>query len=336
MTFNFKPATRQQTPLLLGIVGPSGGGKTYSALRLATGIQQVVGGEIAVIDTEARRSLHYANKFKFLHLDFEAPHGPDRYLEAIRAAVAAGARTIVVDSVSHEHEGSGGVLEWHEDELDRMAGEDYRKRESMTFIAWAKPKAARRRLINGLLQIRANFVFCFRAKEKIKMVKDERGKTKPVDAGWQAIAGDEFVYEMTDRFLLPPGVKGVPDVSPEAWATGVPKMPEEHAAIIGQGKPLDEAMGAALAQWAMGGATTPLAAKSTKGAFDVEGTMAAFATLGVTREQVTAYLGRAPAASDRQQLARWYREVQQSAAASHQAAQPEPEATGVFPAGEDI
>ena len=155
--FNFKHATRQQTPLLLGIVGPSGGGKTYSALRLATGIQSIVGGEIAVIDTEARRSLHYANKFKFLHLDFEPPHGPDRYLEAIQAAVSAGAKTIVVDSMSHEHEGSGGVLEWHETELDRMAGEDFRKREAMNFIAWAKPKASRRRLINGLLQINANF-----------------------------------------------------------------------------------------------------------------------------------------------------------------------------------
>jgi hypothetical protein len=336
MTFQFKPATRQQTPLLLGIVGPSGGGKTFSALRLATGIQQVVGGQIAVIDTEARRSLHYANRFKFLHLDFEAPHGPDRYLEAIKAAVQAGAKTIVVDSMSHEHEGSGGVLEWHEDELDRMAGEDYRKRESMTFIAWAKPKASRRRLINGLLQINANFVFCFRAKEKIKMVKDERGKTKPVDAGWQAIAGEEFVFEMTDRFLLPPGARGVPDLSQDAMSGGVPKMPDEHADIIGQGKPLDEAMGAALAQWAMGGATTPPAAKSTKGAFDATETLAAFAALGVTSEQVTAHLGHVPTASDRQQLARWYREVQQSAVSGHSSRpEPEPEVAGVS-AGEDI
>ena len=336
--FNFKPATRQQTPLLLGIVGPSGGGKTYSALRLATGIQSIVAGEIAVIDTEARRSLHYANKFKFLHLDFEPPHGPDRYLEAIQAAVSAGAKTIVVDSMSHEHEGSGGVLEWHETELDRMAGDDFRKREAMNFIAWAKPKACRRRLINGLLQINANFVFCFRAKEKIKMVKDERGKTKPVDAGWQAIAGEEFVYEMTDRFLLPPGVKGIPDLSPDAWATGVPKMPDEHANIIGQGKPLDEAMGAALAQWAMGGATTPPAAKTTKGAFNVEVTLAAFEKLGVTREQVTAHLGHAPTASDRQELVRWYRQVESAPAGDPPATAQEPAAARDLAAvaGEDI
>ena len=161
------------------------------------------------------------------------------------------------------------------------------------------------------------------------MVKDERGKTKPVDAGWQAIAGEEFVFEMTDRFLLPPGVRGVPDMSPEAMSGGVPKMPDEHASIIGQGKPLDEAMGAALAQWAMGGATTPPAAK-TKGAFNVEVTLAAFEKLGVTREQVTAHLGHVPTASDRQELVRWYREVESAPAGDPPAPAQEPAAARSF------
>ena len=302
MTFHFKPATREQTPLLIGLVGPSGGGKTYSALRLATGIQSIAGGQVAVIDTEARRALHYANKFKFLHLEFSPPHGPDRYLEALHAAVAAGAKTIVVDSMSHEHEGAGGVLEQHEQELDRLAGDDYRKREAMNFLAWAKPKAARRKLINGLLQLNANFVFCFRAKEKIKLVKVD-GKTKPMDAGWQAIAGDEFVYEMTDRFLLPPGAKGVPDLSPEAFETGVPKMPDEHIDIIGRGKPLDEAMGAALAKWAAGAPT-----------FDPTQLMAAFAALGLSAGEVTEHLGHEPGPTDRAELERWYREMKKAKA----------------------
>ncbi len=50
-------AVREQVPLLLGLMGPSGGGKTYSALRLAKGIQSVAGGDIYMIDTEARRGL---------------------------------------------------------------------------------------------------------------------------------------------------------------------------------------------------------------------------------------------------------------------------------------
>jgi hypothetical protein len=297
VTFHFKPAVREQTPLLIGLVGPSGSGKTYSGLRLCAGIQSVAGGDIAVIDTEARRALHYANKFKFKHLAFDPPHSPERYLEALQAAVAIGAKTIMVDSMSHEHEGAGGVLEQHEQELDRLAGDDYRKRDAMNFLAWAKPKAQRRKLINGLLQLNANFVFCFRAKEKIKLVKVD-GKTKPVDAGWQAIAGDEFVYEQTDRFLLPPGAQGVPDLSEEAFATGVPKMPDDHSEIIGHGKPLDEAMGAALARWAAGAPS-----------FDPAKLMAAFAALGVAAGEVTEHLGHEPIESDRAELERWYTEL---------------------------
>jgi energy-coupling factor transporter ATP-binding protein EcfA2 len=257
MTFTFRPAAREQTPLLIGLVGPSGSGKTYSALRLATGIQTVAGGKIAAIDTEARRMLHYADRFKFEYLEFGAPFSSERYLDALAAAVATEAKTIIVDSMSHEHEGAGGYLEYHSAELDRMAGEDWKKRNTMTFAAWIKPAGARRRLINGLLQLNANFVFCFRAKEKMKLVK-VGGKTEPVELGWQAIAGEEFVYEMTDRFLLPPGARGVPALDAEAMATGVPKMPEEHAPIIGSGNQLDEDMGAALARWAQG---TPAVAR---------------------------------------------------------------------------
>lgn len=262
--FTFRPATREQTPLLIGLVGPSGSGKTFSALRLATGIQSVVGGKIAALDTEARRMLHYAEKFKFDYLEFGAPFGSDRYLEAVEAAVSMGARTVIVDSMSHEHEGPGGYLEFHDAEVHRLMSEGgFKSQFAAQIPAWMKPSSRRRRMINGLLQIKANFIFCFRAKEKIKLVK-RNGKTEPVELGWQAIAGEEFVYEMTDRFLLPPGAQGVPDFSREAWETGVPKMPEDHATIIGNGNQLDEQMGAQLAQWALGSTPAPATPKIEK------------------------------------------------------------------------
>src|SRR6185503_15959759 len=97
-SFEDRPATREKTPLLLGLVGPSASGKTYSALRLATGIQRVCGGEIFMIDTEARRGLHYADKFKFRHIAFGAAFSPLDYLEAIEHCTKKGAGVIVVDS----------------------------------------------------------------------------------------------------------------------------------------------------------------------------------------------------------------------------------------------
>lgn len=302
-TFSFAPAVRAQTPVLLGIVGPSGSGKTMSALRLATGIQSVVGGSIAAIDTEARRMLHYAERFDFQYLEFGQPFGSDRYLAAIQAAYDMGAKTIIVDSMSHEHEGPGGHLDFHDQEVARLmrpsdeGGGGFRSEYAAQIPAWTKPAARRRRLINGMLQIPANFIFCFRAKEKIKLVK-KGNRTEPVELGWQAIAGEEFVYEMTDRFLLTPGCKGRPAFDEAAWATGVPKLPDEHREFVPADAQLNEDIGAALAQWALG-KPGPLG----------DDVITAFAGIGVTPAQIALHLGREATAHDTKALKAWYRDL---------------------------
>lgn len=252
MAFTFRPAIREATPLLIGITGPSGSGKTKSALRLATGIQQIRGGKIAALDTEANRMKHYADEHKFVHCSFEAPFGSDRYAEAlVAAAEEAAGGVVIVDSMSHEHEGQGGYLEYHDEEVKRLLTSGGFKNEYAASIpAWSKPVARRRRLINTLLQINCAFVFCFRAKEKLKI---QKGKD-PVALGWQAIAGEEFVFEMTVRCLLVPGANGVPDWSQEAFALGVPKRAAAHASMFPAGAQLNEETGALLAEWAAGAA----------------------------------------------------------------------------------
>jgi ABC-type dipeptide/oligopeptide/nickel transport system ATPase subunit len=250
--FEDKPATRERVPLLIGLVGPSGGGKTFSAFRLATGIQRVAGGDIYMVDTEARRGLHYADRFKFRHVEFSAPFGPLDYLAAIEHCVRKGARTIIVDSMSHEHEGPGGVLEQHAAEHERLGGKDGTK-----MLAWARPKAGRRRLINSLLQMPCNFVFCFRAKEKIKLAtKAEKaaGEEALKPLGWMPIAGEEFVFEMTVNALLLPNAGGIP-----TWQTNEPgermmiKLPEQfRKLLLAERVPLSEELGERMAQWAAG------------------------------------------------------------------------------------
>ncbi len=259
--FEDKPATREGgTPLLIGLMGPSGSGKTFSALRLASGVQQVSGGDIYMVDTEARRGLHYADKFKFRHLEFGAPFGSLDYLSAIEHCVKKGAGVVIVDSFSHEHEGPGGVLEQHSAELDRMAGQDYAKRDRMNLIAWAGPKAARRKLINGLMQMNCNFISCFRAKEKAKPVKKD-GKTVIENQGWMPIAGDEFIYEQTINCLLLPSSNGVPTWrSDEPGERAMMKLPEQFKDFFGDGKPLSEDLGRRMAEWARGGTPATSAA----------------------------------------------------------------------------
>lgn len=259
--FSLKKAVRERTPLLIGLVGASGSGKTYSALRLARGIQKVVGGRIAVIDTEARRALHYADDFDFDHMEFGAPFGPLRYLEAIEFA-ARSASIVVVDSTSHEHEGPGGLLEMHEAEVDRLSKAWGVSRDKANMSAWQKPKAERRRLINSVLQMPTNFIFCFRAKEKVKV--DKSGKPQP--QGWMPIAGEEFIYEMALNCLLYPGSGGVPAWHPsEPGENAIVKLPGQFVDIFMRefkGQPISEDIGERLARWAAGSAVAGSGARA--------------------------------------------------------------------------
>lgn len=250
--FTAKDAKREQVPLLIGLTGPSGGGKTYSALRLATGIQSVTGGDIYFIDTESRRALHYADQFKFKHVALNAPFGSLDYLSALEFCVNQGAKVVIVDSMSHEHEGPGGMVDLHDTILDRMAGNDEGKRRAMQMLAWSEPKQKRRALINGILRLNANFIFCFRAKNTSKPIK-RNGRTEVEQMGFMPIAGEEFVFEQTLNALLLPGAGGVP-----SWHSDQPgertmiKLPEQFMFLRDRNAPLDEKIGASLARWAAG------------------------------------------------------------------------------------
>lgn len=252
-TFEDFEAKRCAVPLMVGLVGASGSGKTFSALRLATGIQRVTGGDIYLLDTESRRSLHYAGHFKFRHVPFAAPFGPLDYLAAIDYCVRKGAKVVVVDSASHEHEGPGGVLEQHAAEVDRLAGGDLAKAERVKMLAWSAPKAARRRMINTILQMPVSSIFCFRAKEKLKI---ERGQ-EPKPLGFMPIAGEEFMYEMTLNCLLMPKSNGVPTwQSKELGEQATMKLPQQFAQLFAEPMPLSEDHGETMARWAEGGAVS--------------------------------------------------------------------------------
>ena len=250
-------------PLLIGLTGPSSSGKTFTALRLATGIQSVYGGDIYVVDTEQRRSLHYSDRFKFRHVAFGEPFGALEYREALRYCKAQGAGVVIIDSASHEHDGPGGMLEQHEAELTRMAGAtDYAKRERMTMLAWQKPKQARRKLITAITtELNMPVIFCFRAKATTKPMKDKAdgGKLKPVEMGYMAIAGEEWLFEMALNALFLPAAEGVPTwQSDKPGERAVIKLPAQFKWLAESGEPLNEEVGKRLAMWARGDA--PMAA----------------------------------------------------------------------------
>jgi hypothetical protein len=241
--YSFRPAIREQVGLLIGLAGASGSGKTFSAMRLASGITDK-GKKFAVIDTEARRSLHYADQFNFDICDLHPPFRPSNYADAIQAADKAGYKVIVVDSMSHCWASQGGVLDWQEEELTRMAGDDWKKREACKMAAWIKPKGDHKKMVSRLLQVKATLILCFRAEEKVKMEKDSNNKTVIVPIGWQPICEKNLPYELTVSLLLTPDQPGMP----------VPlKLQEQHKALFPLNKPVNEDSGRLVAAWAGGG-----------------------------------------------------------------------------------
>jgi hypothetical protein len=240
--FAFAPAVRRNTHVLIALAGASGSGKTYSALELATGLAGE-SGKIAAIDTEADRALHYADRFKFDHCNLTPPFTPDRYREAIVAAEQAGYAVIVIDSMSHEHDGEGGLIEMAEQELQK-------RKDGNGAAAWALPKAKHKRMMNRLLQVRAHLVFCLRAEDKIKIVKvfDERRQreiTTVEPAGWIPVIEKRFMFEMTASFILTPDNPGVP--------TPI-KLQEQHRPAFPKGAAIGRESGRRIADWASGGA----------------------------------------------------------------------------------
>lgn len=269
MPFDFRPAVREQTSLIIGLAGASGSGKTFSALKLATGLAGPKG-KIAFIDTERGRGKHYApppgtpadpskGTFEFGYADLGPPFSPARYLEAIRAADESGFQVIVVDSFSHEWEGEGGVLDMQAAEYERLGS-----RDAVKMVSWIKPKTEHKKMVNRLIQCRAHLLICMRAAEKLKVEKGPDGKQKIIAAAerppaerWEPICDHRFPYELTASFVLTPGDPGIP----------IPvKLQDQHRPLVPLDKRLDESVGRALAAWANGGATpAPAEAPLTRG-----------------------------------------------------------------------
>jgi hypothetical protein len=239
MTFTFAPAKREQISLLIALAGASGSGKTFSALRLAKGMS--TNGKIAFLDTEARRGLHYAEQFEFLHADMRPPFRPAAFMEGIRAAEDSGADVVVIDSFSMEYDGEGGIMDW---------ADDLEKGGTKSPGNWKIPKGAHKKLMNALLQCRASIIFCLRADEKIRIAR-ENGKTVVEPLGWMPICEKRFMFEMTASFTLTPDRPGIPNFN-------LPhKLQSQHRSMFSDQKPIGEDSGLALASWARGGKPAP-------------------------------------------------------------------------------
>lgn len=183
----FKKAEKKKAKLRLGISGPSGSGKTFSALRLASGF----GGKIAVIDTEKGSASLYADRFNFDVLELAPPYDPERYVQAMNAAVGEGYDVIIMDSISHAWAGEGGLLNQKE-QLDARGGNSFQN--------WAKMTPRQEKFVSSLINCPAHIVVTMRSKQDYIMSENDKGKQAPKKVGLAPIQRDGFEYELTTVF----------------------------------------------------------------------------------------------------------------------------------------
>jgi hypothetical protein len=182
----FKKAQRHQAKLRIAITGPSGAGKTYSALLLASGI----GKRVALIDTENHSASLYADKFSFDTLEIDPPYTIQKYVQAIELAEKEGYDVVVVDSLSHAWAGEGGLLE-KKDSLDKRGGNSYTN--------WSGITKEHELFKSRLLTCRAHLITTMRSKQEY-IIDTSGGKAVPKKVGLAPIQRDGMEYEFTVVF----------------------------------------------------------------------------------------------------------------------------------------
>lgn len=181
-------ASRKRAKIKMALQGPSGSGKTYSALLLAFGLC----GDwtnVAVIDTENHSAELYAHLGQYNTVSLTAPFAPEKYMEAVQLCERAGMQVIIIDSISHEWDGSGGILDVH----SGMAGN--------SFTNWGKLTPRHNAFVQAILQSTCHIIGTVRSKQDY-VLSERNGKVVPEKVGLKGVTRDGMDYEFTLVFEI--------------------------------------------------------------------------------------------------------------------------------------
>jgi hypothetical protein len=180
----FVKAERSQLWLRCALFGPSGAGKTMTALRIAEGIRSRMGGEIAVIDTESRSASKYADRFTF-DVDNMENKRIESYIAAMDDSIKAGYKILVIDSLSHA---------WKEllEEVDELANTKF---GGNSWAAWSKGTPKQNKLVSAILNFPGHLIVTMRSKTEWALGEGDRGKKTVTKMGLSPEQGKGIEYE---------------------------------------------------------------------------------------------------------------------------------------------
>lgn len=242
MTVQIRRAERRKAKLRVGMFGPSGCGKSKSSLLMASGMAPWE--KVCVVDTENGSADLYSDLGPYSVITLEPPYDPRKYAEAIEAAGKAGFEVIIVDSITHEWAGTGGMLEL----ADQM---QQKVRDGR--LAWMKVTPWHNRFMDAILQSPAHVICCGRSKqEHVIGQKEVKGlaSNQVEKLGLKAVTREGFDYEMTVSF----------DIDMRHLATCSKDRTMVEGRALFQDRPaqvIDRTYGERLMEWANGGSDAP-------------------------------------------------------------------------------
>ena len=189
----FRKALRTNALLRLAITGPAGSGKTYSSLLLAKGL----GGHIAMIDTENGSGDLYAELCDYDIQQLNPPYDPRTYVKLIHEAEQAGYSSIIIDSLSHEWSGQGGILDLQQKVVASS-------KSGNSYVAWGKVTPLHNQLVDCILASPAHIIATMRSKTDYLQAQNERGYTEIRKVGLAPVQRDGMDYEFGTVFDLTP------------------------------------------------------------------------------------------------------------------------------------
>ena len=199
----FEDAQRVQCKASIEFEGLSGTGKSGAAILTAKILADEDWKSIYALDTE-NRSLRLLvgtpcsdgskyGSFKVSELTADIGYAPSNYLAIREAAIQAGAKVFVQDSISHAWQYKGGVLDKVSEA--RTSGNKIYARDS--YAAWGDAEVIneKNKLLEMIRDERVHVISTVRVKEKMEYTRDAEGKTKLESLGEQQIQQADLKYE---------------------------------------------------------------------------------------------------------------------------------------------